>query len=58
MWLCVMIHSQPQTNAAYLIAGTKSPVTNLTHEPIGLIMLITLWLTSYYIYIYIFILPQ
>jgi hypothetical protein len=42
-------YSQPQTNTEYLIAGTKSPVTNLTYEPIGRIILITAWLKSNYL---------
>jgi hypothetical protein len=47
-WLCVTSYSQPQTNKEYIISGTNSPVTNLTHDPIGLIILITSWLTSNY----------
>jgi hypothetical protein len=34
------------TSAEYYTTGNKSPVTKLIHEPIGLITLITSWLTS------------
>jgi hypothetical protein len=56
MWLILTSYSQPQTNAEYLISGTKSYVTTLTHESKGIIILITSWLTSNYLYP--FILPQ
>jgi hypothetical protein len=56
MCLSVTSYAKPQTNTEYLTSGTKAPVTNLTHESIGLIILITSWLTSNYLYL--FILPQ
>jgi hypothetical protein len=56
MWLSVTSYSQPQTNTEYLTGGTEASVTNLTHDPIGLVILITSWLPSNYFYL--LILPQ
>jgi hypothetical protein len=42
--MCVTSHSQPLINTKYQIQVTKYLLT-ITNEPIGLIILITLWLT-------------
>jgi hypothetical protein len=41
-----MYPPHPHINAEYQVTGNTSPVTNLSHAPIWLIILITSWLKS------------